>query len=217
MSVEPDLGMLARELCRRHGAHTVVLFGSRARGDASPTSDVDVVVVRADGGFERDVRRWHGFELDAHVVDEAGLGAKIAEHATGLVHGRVLVEDAGSGERLIARARYLLTQPPPSPAPGDVDALWGWGDKMRARIRATDPTLAAYQRANVIAQSLAAWAEVRQRWFRGTKETLATLRTEAPALNDALVEAMAPGADVAAFDRLLDAVFDPALRPPPRD
>ena len=217
MSVALDLDVLAEELRRVHGAHTVVLYGSRARGDASPTSDVDVIVVRSEGGSDRDVRRWRGFDLDVHVIDERDLATRLVKHATGLADARVLTQDAGSGDRLVSRARYLLTEPPPPIARGDLDALWGWGDKMHARIRSTDSTLATFQRANVIVNSLAAWADVRQRWFHGTKATLARLPREAPALNDALVAAMAPGADVTAFDRLLDAVFDPALRPPPRD
>ncbi len=211
-----DVAALADEMRRTHGAHTVVLFGSRARGDAAPTSDVDVLAVRADGGPDRDVRRWRGFDLDVHVLDEQGLAAKLIEHAPGLAHARVLAQDAGSGDRLIARARYLLSQPPPAQDLGYVESLWAWGAKMRERIRSADPTLAAVQRAIVLVQSLPAWAEVRRRWFFGTKDAIATLGRDDPDVHRALLAAAAPGAEVEAFDRLLDAVFDPALRPPPR-
>ena len=217
MSAELDLDELVRDLRRRHGAHTVVLYGSRARGDAGPTSDVDVIVVRTEGGSDRDCRRWRGFDLDVHVRDEQDLATKLVDHAAGLAHARVLAQDAGSGDRLVARARYLLNQPPPPPDRGYIESLWAWGDKMRARIRATDPTLAAFQRANVIVQALPAWAEVHHRWYFGTKETLTTIAREAPALHAAFVAAIVPGAPVDAFDRLLNALFDPAIRPPPRE
>ncbi|MCI8293029.1 MAG: nucleotidyltransferase domain-containing protein [Hespellia sp.] len=33
-----------RELCRKHSAIQVILFGSRAKGTAQPTSDIDIAV-----------------------------------------------------------------------------------------------------------------------------------------------------------------------------
>lgn len=41
--MEPVYQQLA-ELARRHGAVRLVLFGSRARGDAAPGSDIDLAV-----------------------------------------------------------------------------------------------------------------------------------------------------------------------------
>jgi predicted nucleotidyltransferase len=37
-------GTALGELCRRHGVRRLSVFGSRARGDAGPGSDVDVLV-----------------------------------------------------------------------------------------------------------------------------------------------------------------------------
>ena len=38
------------ELARRHGVRKVVLFGSRARGDAKRTSDIDLAVYGGNAG-----------------------------------------------------------------------------------------------------------------------------------------------------------------------
>jgi len=46
--------------------HSVVLYGSRARGDAEPFSDVDVLVVFAPGGDARGERHHLG-EIAARV------------------------------------------------------------------------------------------------------------------------------------------------------
>jgi uncharacterized protein len=47
----------------------VVLFGSRARGDASPDSDYDVAVVLKDLSLSRDVRRRLADAAWEHVVE----------------------------------------------------------------------------------------------------------------------------------------------------
>jgi hypothetical protein len=47
----------------------VVLFGSRARGDAGPDSDYDVAVVLKDLSLDRDVRRRLADAAWEHVVE----------------------------------------------------------------------------------------------------------------------------------------------------
>lgn len=209
-----DLDALVGEIRRRHEAHTVVLYGSRARGDASPSSDVDLIAIRESGGADRDVTPWRGFALDIHVYDDATLPEGIAKHAKGLEHARVLADAAGAGQRVLARARFLLAQPRPAPEGGHLRAYWGWADKMRARIRAPDPTLRAIQRAVLVAEILPAWAELRARWYGGTKESIETLRVADPAAHAALLSATRPGAEAEDLERLIDAVFHPSLRPP---
>jgi uncharacterized protein len=65
------------EVVRRivDAAHPVriVLFGSTARGDAGPSSDVDVMVVVPDGTHRLDTaqyvyRKLHGLKVDVDVV-----------------------------------------------------------------------------------------------------------------------------------------------------
>ncbi len=62
-------------ICREHGAHRVVLFGSRARGTNLPKSDIDVAVAGArDFGelydaLQNDV--WSLLEIDVVDLDAA--------------------------------------------------------------------------------------------------------------------------------------------------
>lgn len=44
MDLSPTLSSDVSALARRHGAQRLVLFGSRARGDNTPRSDVDLAV-----------------------------------------------------------------------------------------------------------------------------------------------------------------------------
>ena len=72
------------EIARRHGAHNVRIFGSAARGDAGPESDIDFIVEMDAGrslldlgGLLFDLQQLLGIEVD--VVTEKGLKARIRE------------------------------------------------------------------------------------------------------------------------------------------
>jgi len=71
-------------IAARHGAHNVRVFGSAARGDASPDSDVDFLVNIESGrslldlgALLMDLQDLLGREVD--VVTEAGLRARIRQ------------------------------------------------------------------------------------------------------------------------------------------
>ena len=69
-------------LARQHGARHVRIFGSVARGDAGPLSDIDFLVEMEPGrsildlgGLVTDLRQLLGCRVD--VVTERGLKARI--------------------------------------------------------------------------------------------------------------------------------------------
>ena len=92
---------LVEELCTKHGCHTVILYGSRARGDFSEESDHDVLGVRADGPACRDARPWEGSFLDAFIYSEAALET-LDDGMARLAGGKVLLERDGFGAELVA-------------------------------------------------------------------------------------------------------------------
>lgn len=72
------------ELAARHGARNVRVFGSVARGDASPDSDIDFLVDMEPGrslldlgGLLMDLQHLLGCPVD--IVTEAGLRHRIRE------------------------------------------------------------------------------------------------------------------------------------------
>ncbi|HPF36308.1 MAG TPA: nucleotidyltransferase family protein [Candidatus Krumholzibacteria bacterium] len=85
------------DLCRKHGVRKVSLFGSFARGDAGPESDVDLIVEFAEPtGFLALVRLEHELsELLGRKVDlltEAAIGRHLKEEI--LQSRRVIYEAA---------------------------------------------------------------------------------------------------------------------------
>lgn len=72
------------DLAARHGARRVRVFGSVARGDARPDSDLDLLVAMDDGrslfdliGLGQDLEELLGRRVD--VVSEGGLSEHIRE------------------------------------------------------------------------------------------------------------------------------------------
>ena len=62
-----------RAFARARGVGRVVLFGSRARGDNAPKSDLDIAFSGGDAvGFEEDLqeRLWSLLEVDVVNLDE---------------------------------------------------------------------------------------------------------------------------------------------------
>ena len=73
------------QIAARHGARNVRVFGSAARGEARPDSDVDFLVDMEPGrtlldlgGLLMELRDLLGLEVD--VVTEHGLKPRIREH-----------------------------------------------------------------------------------------------------------------------------------------
>jgi hypothetical protein len=208
-AAEPDRPALLDELVRRHGAHTVLLYGSYARGQATPSSDLDLIALRP-GAAARDLEPWRGLALDVHLHPEEAEETIAEKQAPSLRDARVLRQRGDLGDRLLAAVRARLAAPPPPLAAGEQAALWAWGDKMRTRVQHPDPLVRAVQRATLLVEALPAWAQVRGCWFFGPKAALRSMAHDDPHFARAFTAAAAPDA----FLGLLDAVFDPSLPRP---
>lgn len=70
---DPILVSIVSELKDRYHCHTIVLYGSRARGSISPTSDYDVVGIRRRASKTRLAKKQMGFYWDVFVYPEKDL------------------------------------------------------------------------------------------------------------------------------------------------
>lgn len=77
-----------RALARRHGIENVRLFGSEARGEAGPESDIDLLIRLAPGRGFRDLMDFcdeaeQALHRKVDVVVEDGLSPRIRERVLG--------------------------------------------------------------------------------------------------------------------------------------
>lgn len=188
---EGGAAALVEDLRQRHGARTVIVYGSRARGQGRPDSDLDVLVLGPRVGMVRDTRLFRGVWLDAFIGDEAAF--QVTEEYLRLEGGLVLLESSpGRGAAILAEVGALLARGPqqaPEDRAADRDWLWRMLDRVAA-----GGTLGDARRAQLREQLLPMWFGLRGRWFRGLPAGIATLRAEAPADLAVLARALADGA-----------------------
>jgi hypothetical protein len=199
-----DLVALIADLRRGHGAHTVILYGSRARGDATADSDVDVAAFADVPRTLRDARPWHGTYLDGFVYPTAVASAAEAELLK-LRGGEVLLDERGLAGPLLAALDALDRAGPPPLAEDEVRMRRVWAHKMLARLARGDVE-AHYRRHWLLFQLLEDHAALQGAWYRGPKQALAELRLHAPLTHAAFAAALAPDAAVDAIAALVDHV-----------
>jgi len=199
---------LALAIADGHGCHTVVLYGSRARGDADDGSDVDLLFIRDDGPSFRDSRVIDGVFFDVFVYPRDAV-ATVDVPLLRILGGLVLRERDGDGTALLARVRDRFDKgPDPLPA-DDQTARIVWAHKMLARIQSSDGVEANYRRMELGVQALEDYFLLRTLWYRGPKVAFPWLLTHDDAAHQAFEAAMQPGAAADVLAALVSAVYGP--------
>jgi predicted nucleotidyltransferase len=170
---------LALQVMEEHRCHTAVIYGSWARGEATPASDVDLLLVRETGATVRDARVVDGVYLDAFVYPESALDT-LDPSFLRILDGIVLRERDGVGSELLARVREMHHRGPP-PMPDDQRlALVTWSQKMLDRFRASRSVEIDYRRMYLVVRALEDYFALRNAWYEGEKEAFAWLRQHDP-------------------------------------
>ena len=199
-----ELSDLVADLRRAHAVHTVILYGSRARGDATPESDIDVAGFADIPDTVRDARMWKGLFLDA-FVHPTELALTPDASLLKLLGGRVLLDERQLGPATLARVTDLDRGGPPALPDSELQVRRMWARKMVARARRGDLE-AQYRRHWLLFQLLEDWFVLRGEWFRGPKQSFERLRLHAPDTLALFERALVPDAPFEAIERLVDHV-----------
>jgi len=200
-----DEAALVAELVSVHGVHTIILYGSRARGDATEESDIDVATFGTVETTLRDARVWHGRYLDAFVYPEAVATAPLDDDLLKLQTARVLLDDHGLALPLLERVADRVRNGPSPITDDDRQMRIVWAHKTVERIRRGDIE-AHYRTHQLLFQLLEDYYALRGRWYRGPKESFAAMRVDDPATFALFERALAPAASVDAIAALVSAV-----------
>lgn len=208
MTPRIDSAALAARLRERHGCTTVLLYGSVARGEDGPESDIDVMGFRDAQGHENDTSEFQGRPLDAWIKPIGELENAVAgrpEDREPFLHvaGGIPLADP---EGLLAR---LLEQVAAEGAlPVHMDSkrrafLSSWCRKMVQRARKGDPE-GDFRLHWLLTDALSIAFQFMERRYPGPKAALKVLAAENPDLHARFVAALKPGAPLEAVERLLD-------------
>jgi len=195
---------LVEDLRREHGVHTVILYGSRARGDATAESDIDVAGFAEIPATVRDARVWNGMFLDAFVYPTALAQAPDPDMRK-LCGGRVLLDERQLAGPLLAALAILDRQAPATLPESELRMRRVWARKMLARVR-RDDVEAHYRRHWLLQQLLEDYFALRGARYRAPKEALAGLQVDVPAVFAAFERALAPGATDEDLEALVECV-----------
>lgn len=202
------LAAIIKELCQVEGCHTVILYGSRAKGTDTAASDYDLLAIRPNGPSRREARNWNGAYLDIFIYNEKDL-KDIDLSFLRLRGGLVLREKFDLGRQLLARVEELFAAGPKTLPPEELELRRTWSRKMLERIHqgGIEDDYANYRRAWLLFTLLEDYFVLRQAWYLGPKESFVWLKTHDPDSYEAFELALKPGAQLQTVKFLVEKVL----------
>jgi len=167
---DKTLDAIARTLKSKYKCHSAILYGSRARGAATATSDYDVIGICKSGVKTRLAKKQRGFFWDLFVYPEKDLRS-LGDQQLVWRDAKVLFQRKGYGDRLVRRLKRLLKKPfKPAPA-YEIAVTKAWADKQLARI-AAGGVHGLYRRSELQTAAMADYFQIRRLRYWGPKEGL---------------------------------------------
>lgn len=167
-----------KELIQKYKCHTVLLYGSRARGDATEKSDYDLMGVRKKGKKLRLAEKRNGFYFDLFIFPEIDLKTVKADHLY-MKDSMVLFEEGKFGSQFLRKLKTIAKKPfQPLPA-YEIQARRVWAHKMLERIEVGDIE-ANYRRSWLHEALLTDYFSIRKKRYTGSKESFAWLKKNDP-------------------------------------
>ncbi|MBY0415796.1 MAG: nucleotidyltransferase domain-containing protein, partial [Bdellovibrionales bacterium] len=153
----------------KYKCHTVILYGSRARGDANFASDYDIMGVRKTGKKMRIAKMFNDAYLDSFIFPEKDLKV-IDENFLYMKGAKVLHQKDQFGTLFIKKLNSALKKKY-RPLPSDeIEARRFWLHKMLERIKLGDLE-GLYRRSWLQEALLADYFNIRKLRYWGSKES----------------------------------------------
>ncbi|MBS0286695.1 MAG: nucleotidyltransferase domain-containing protein [Proteobacteria bacterium] len=169
------LNRLTDDLKEKHHCHTIILYGSRARGDYNDASDYDVIAIREIGPAVRDCRMFEGAFLNAFIYSVADLN-KSYESLLRIKDGIVLCQKDDLGDTLLAHIKEIVNKGPEPIPDWERQVIVTWHEKMLERASKGDIE-GNFRRIWQLYDLLESYFKLRDRWYFGPKEAFAWLKT----------------------------------------
>jgi predicted nucleotidyltransferase len=199
------LELAMNDLVGQHRCHTVILYGSRSRGDWTEESDYDLIGFRDEGEKFRDARVIEGKFLDAFVYPVKGVIENEKDFLR-IRKGTVLLEKDGFAGKLLKKLDLIFDEGP-KPLPEDeLHAIRVWIGKMLSRITKGDLE-GNYRRAWLQYDLIESYFALRKKWYLGPKEAFRWLSENDPAAYALFALALKPSAALADIQRLAEKVL----------
>ena len=161
-------------LQERYNSHTIILYGSRARGDHTPSSDIDVVCFVEGATSIGDARNFEGFYLDAWVYSSDAMLASTDEFLR-FADGYCLYDSEGKGAAFLKELQQRVEQGPEPLSASEILHTQRWVYKMLERSKSLEVE-SLYRLYWLAVDLLKIYFDLRGQWYFGSKKSLAWLR-----------------------------------------
>lgn len=206
MQIDSTLKNIIKELRTKHKCHTIILYGSRARGDFTSTSDYDVLGIKAGGNpMIRDARKVKGHYWDVFIYPEKKL-KKIDETHMYLRGGLVLLEKNNYGSRILKRLEKIFAGGPRKKLKWEIQLEKTWLKKTLERSKTNDPE-GNFRRLWLVMSLLENYFVLKKKWYKGSKQSLLWLKENDPRVYRLFTLALRKPHDFKTVNRLTNIVI----------
>lgn len=175
----PFLTQIVQELIKKYKCHTVILYGSHARGDATPQSDYDLMGVRRSGKKFRVAEKRAGIYLDIFVYPEKDL-KKIGDDHLYMNGAKVLYEQGGFGTDFLKKLKVATKKKYKPLTAEEIKVRQVWLNKMYDRTAQGDIE-GNYRRSWLHEALLYEYFGIRKKRYWGSKKSFEWLIKNDPA------------------------------------
>lgn len=203
------LATAVNRLIRKYGCHTVVLYGSRARGDFTAKSDYDLMGVRK-GKALRLAKKEKGFYLDIFIYSERELKTPGEQHLY-MKEGIVLFEKEKFGTQFLKNLKKIAKRPYRPMPKDEILARRIWAHKMWERTLVGDIE-ANYRRSWLHEALLSDYFNIRRKRYLGSKKSFAWLEKHDPATYRLFEKVLREPTNLTALKKLVEKVTKIAFK-----
>ena len=180
--------------------HTLILYGSRARGDFNNESDYDLMALHDGDKLTREAREYKSKYLDIWYYPTAK-AQESTQQLLQIKDGIVLFEKDQIGTKLLSDVKDKFAKGPSALEDWDFELRVTWIKKNQSRIKNQDLE-AHYRRHWLLVDVLESYFSLRQKWYLGSKLSLNWLKENDTAVYRKFEKALHPEASLADIDEL---------------
>lgn len=203
---DPVLAEIVVLLQETYNTPTVILYGSRARGNQTANSDYDIACFGIDCKPVRHAQIWNGAYIDAWIYPQEKL-VNPDKSLLHIRHGVVITQESTLGDKCLEKVDLLYRQGPERLPQWEIEVKRVWIDKMLDRITILD-TEGQYRRVWLLFEMLEIYFALRNLWYLGPKESFAWLKDNDRNVYQAFDSALASDHDLERIKRVAFLVKD---------
>lgn len=204
-NTDSNLREITKLLTTKYKCHTVILYGSRARGVPTRVSDYDVVGVCNRGAKTRIAKKANGVYWDVFIYSEKDLKT-LSDQQLGWRDAKILFARGNYGRNFIRRLQKFIKKPF-KPLPSyEIEVTKAWSEKQLDRIAVGD-VQGLYRRTELQQAAVADYFHIRHQRFLGPKAGLEWLQKNDPVTFKLFSQVYKNPTDMKALKTLVDRVY----------